>query len=60
MLEFRGQFVDTKRAQLDDFVDKFVDEIFRTEPFIKKDLLAQSNKLNISIRSCRKVFELYD
>lgn len=45
LLEFRGQFVDTKKAQLDDFVKEFVEE----------GLSAQSKGFSVSVQSCRKI-----
>jgi hypothetical protein len=55
LLEFRGQFVDTKKAQLDGFVDEFIDEGLRAEPFIKPGMLAQSKNFDIAVKSCRRV-----
>jgi hypothetical protein len=57
LLEFRGQFVDTKKAQLDGFVEEFIDEGLRAEPFIDKGntMLAQSRNFNIAVQTCRKV-----
>ena len=45
MLEFRGRFVDTKKRQLDDFVQEFVDE----------GLLSQTKGFNESVKNCIKV-----
>lgn len=45
LLEFRGQFVDTKKAQLDGFVQEFIDEGIR----------AQLTSFKVTAQSCRKV-----
>jgi Protein of unknown function DUF262 len=45
LLEFRGQFVDTKKAQLDGFVQEFIEEGIR----------AQLRSFKVTAQSCRRV-----
>jgi len=45
LVEFRGQFVDTKKAQLDGFVQEFIEE----------GISAQLKSFKVAAQSCRKV-----